>query len=233
MLIIVIIGGYFAYSYLSNQTPNNTPTTLSAEQIRDQALTYIAANHTQILTLMPTSHWVGGRQNTGGVGSETYQYTNGNWTMDITYPVVPNPTYTVTANYTAGGGFNWVGTCINGVITQTSSNLPDATTLTQEQVRDLTMMYLEAYHNQTTQYMHDLAWTGGMMDMGMMVGSSKYSYQSSGWNVTMQNPVVPNPTYTITARYMPMNMHSTNAVITWEGALQNGIIAETKYEYTP
>jgi len=233
VLIAVIAGGYLAYSYLSSQNqPSNTPTaSLSVEQIRDQAMVYIAANHTQTLPLMQTLHWSGGRQDTGVVGSETYQYTGADWEMMIQYPVVPNPTYTINVNYTAGGGFTWAGTCINGVIAQTSSTLADNTTLTQEQIRDLTLQYLNAYHNQTSQYMHDLSWTGGRMNMGMMVGSETYSYQSTGWNVTMQYPVVPNPIYTITAQYMPMGMHS--AIMTWDGTLQSGRIAETSYTYNP
>jgi hypothetical protein len=234
-LIIIIVGGYLAYTHYA--TPNNndnTPSTaLSVEQIRDQAMTYIAANHTQTMSLMPTAHWSGGKQDIGLLGSETYQYTADNWAMMLQYPVVQNPKYTITANYTAGGGFSWTGTCINGIVTQTSSTLPDATTLTQEQIRDLTMQYLNAYHNQTSQYMHGLTWTGGRMDMGMMVGSDKYSYQSSGWNITMQNPVVPNPTYTITAQYTPMNMQSGNPMMTWQGTIENGTIVETNYKYNP
>jgi hypothetical protein len=69
------------------------------------------------------------------------------------------------------------------------------------------------------------------MDMGMMVGSNKYSYMSIGWNVTMQNPVVPNPPYTITAVYSQANMNT--AMITWIGTLDNGIIKQTSYEYNP
>ena len=93
------------------------------------------------------------------------------------------------------------------------------------------MAYLKIYHNETTPYMNDMSWTGGRMDMGMMVGSDKYNYQTNGWNVTMQNPVVPNPIYTITAEYTPANMHS--AMMTWEGTLQNGTITQSSYKYNP
>lgn len=233
VLVIVIVGGYLGYSYLStnqNQNPN-TPTTVSVDQIRDQAMTYVAANHTQTVTLMPTAHWAGGRVDTGLLGSETYQYTNGNWAVNITYPVVPSPTYAITCNYTLGGGLTWTGTYQNGLLTENSCSVSANTTLTETQMRDLTLQYLMAYHNETTSYMHDMSWTGGRMDMGMMVGSDKYNYQSNGWNVTMQNPVVPNPIYTITAEYTPANMHS--AMMTWEGTLQNGTMTQSSYKYNP
>ena len=237
VLIIVIAGGYFAWSYLSTpaQNPNTPEAAPSVEQIRDQAMTYIAANHTQTMPLMQSFHWSGGKQDTGGLGSETYQYTGGSWIIKLQYPVVPNPDYTITANYSDGTCiFDWTGTYHNGVMTQTSSSDTGAQTmLTQEQIRDLTMQYLMAYHNQTTQYMHGLSWTGGHMNMGMMVGSETYSYQSSGWNVTMQYPVVPTPIYTITAEYTPMEMHSTDYMVTWQGTLQNGTITQTNYTYHP
>ncbi len=238
VLAIIIVGGYLACTYYSSPSQNptdNLPTTVSVDQIRDQAMVYIAANHTQTIPLMETISWTGGRQDAGLLGSEKYQYTSGNWTMMLQYPVVPNPIYTITANYTAGDGFSWMGTYQNGVLNQTSSTINAATAVTQEQIRDLTMQYLKAYHNQTTTYMQNLVWSGGRMDMGMMVGSDKYSYQSSGWNVTIQSPVVPNPTYTITAQCSDFSSegHMTGMVVSWKGTLQDGIIIETAYSYNP
>ncbi len=234
VLIVVIAGGVFAYTYL-NQTPSNDQNgdqtqTLSLDNIRDQAMTYIAANHTQSLPLMTSFHWTGSRDTSGVLGAETYQYTGNDWKVIVEYPVVPNPTYTVTAQYTAGGGFSWTGTCINGVIAETSCTLPLDTTITQEQVRDLTLQYLNAYHNQTQMYMHDLSWHGGRMNMGMMVGSETYNFQSTGWNVTMQYPVVPNPMYSIKADY---TLAGNAPVMMWEGILQNGTMTQTSYSYHP
>jgi hypothetical protein len=241
VLVIVIAGGYFACRYFSNQSqnPDQNPGDTepkpapSIEQIRDQAMTYIAANHTQTLPLMQTIHWSGGKQDTGGMlGSETYQYISGGWTIVLQYAVVLNPLYAITANYTANGEtLNWEGTYQNGVITETSNNADAQTALTQEQIRDLTLQYLAAYHNQTQQYMHDFSWSGGRVDQGMMVGSDIYSYQSGSWNVTMQYPVVPNPTYNLTAQYTSADTHLD--IISWQGTLQNGTMTKTSYQYQP
>ena len=95
------------------------------------------------------------------------------------------------------------------------------------------MQYLTAYHNQTVPYMHGLSWTGGRMTPMGMMGSETYIYQSSGWNVTMQYPVVPNTVYTIMAQYTPMNVYSGAVLITWRGTLQNGTITETAYNFNP
>jgi hypothetical protein len=240
VLIIVITGGYLACIYLPSQNgnsgnPNNEQQTIlsTVEQIRGGALLYLAANHTQALQLMGEFSWSGGKQETGGLGAETYVYTNDSWSVVIDYPVVPNPLYTITVDYSSHDvSVNWMGTFQNQTFTETSSsiNAPDVY-ITQEQMRDLTMMYLRIYHNGTSAYMHGMSWTGGREDMGMIVGSDKYNYQSNGWNFTMQNPVVPNPPYTITVVYMPSNMQS--AMMTWEGTLQNGTITQTSYKYNP
>lgn len=232
VLIVVITGGVLGYTYLQGQTqttPSNpAQTTNEIENIRDQAMTYVAANHTQAFSIMPTGHWTGGRVDTGLLGAETYQFTNGNWQVDIHYPIVLSPIYTI--NCTAGG-LSWSGTYQAGVINETACNIATDTTLTEEQMRDLTLMYLQGTHNETSTYMHDMNWQGGQMDMHGMVGSNKYNYQASGWNVTIQNPVVLHPIYTVTAVYTQSNMN--NAMMTWVGTINNGTVTQTSYEYNP
>jgi hypothetical protein len=233
VLIVVLTGGYLGYTYLQgqNQTPSNpAQTTNEIENIRDQALTYLAANHTQTMPLMPTGHWSGGRVDTGLLGAETYQFTTGEWEVNIHYPVVLNPIYSIVCNYTSAN-LTWTGTYQDNILTENSCAVEANTSIAEPGIRDLTLMYIQAYHNETSTYMHDLSWTGGQMDMGMMVGSNKYNYQASGWNVTTQNPVVPNPIYTITAVYTPSSAH--NAMMTWIGTLDNGTITQTSYEYNP
>ena len=95
--------------------------------------------------------------------------------------------------------------------------------LTQAQVRDAVMAHVKSKYAETTPYMQSFTWTGGKVDTGLL-GSDKYTYLSSGWNVTMQYPVVPNPTYTITANYA-----LDNVAITWAGTWQNGTFTDTNY----
>ncbi|MCL5878145.1 MAG: hypothetical protein M1540_10085 [Candidatus Bathyarchaeota archaeon] len=242
VLIVVITGGILAYSYLptQNPTPNligetNTPpkALLTVDEIRDGAMVYLAANHTGIVSTMNDLSWSGGKQDTGLLGAETYVYTSGSWSCVIDYPVVSNPVYSLAVDYSKDGVVvSWMGSYQNGAFSETSATVTGVdSTLTEEGIRDLTMMFLKVYHNNTSTYMHGMSWTGGQMDMGMMVGSNKYNYQSNGWNVTIQNPVVPNPPYTITAIYMPSNMQT--AMMTWEGTLDNGIMTQNSYAYNP
>ena len=125
------------------------------------------------------------------------------------------------------------GASISPQVSPTASSSSEFTT--QEQIRDSIMNYIRNQHNQTASYMQDLMWSGGMMSTGMMVGSSKYSYQSNGWNVTMQYPITLNPIYTITANYTsPISeMFPPQNMIAWSGTWQNGIVTETNYSFNP
>jgi hypothetical protein len=197
-------------------------------------MVYLAANHTGTIMVMDNLPWTGGRQDTGLVGAENYVYTSGSWSCVIDYPVVPDPVYTVTLDYSKFDvAVRWIGSYQNGVFCEANATTNGIVSdLSENGIRDLTMMYLKVYHNNASPYLQGmLSWTGGQMDMGMMVGSIKYNYQSSGWNVTIQNPVVPNPPYTITAVYMPSGMQ--HAMITWEGILDNGVMTQNSYAYNP
>jgi hypothetical protein len=70
--------------------------------------------------------WTGGRVTPPKLlGAETYMYYSQGWNVTITYPVVPNPIYKVTADYSALGisipyRIIWKGTWQNEVIKETS-----------------------------------------------------------------------------------------------------------------
>ncbi|MDD3791642.1 MAG: hypothetical protein PHY74_00755 [Candidatus Bathyarchaeota archaeon] len=239
VLIIVLVGSYLSWNYLANQTPddgNGEPVAFSIEQIRDGAMLYLGANHTETFQLMDDLTWSGGRQETGGLGAETYVYLSGSWSVVIDYPVVLNPLYTITIDYASEGlSVNWVGTYQNTTFTENSYTISPETTasLTQEQIRDLTMNYLKIYHNETSTYIQNIVWTGGRVTPEGLTGSETYNYQGSGWNVTIQYPVVLNPTYTLTANYTPVDAHSTEPIIEWSGTLSNGVIVETEFRFNP
>ncbi len=126
------------------------------------------------------------------------------------------------------------------MLTETNSVL-DVThfvAFTQEQVRALSVSYIKDKPPSTAQYMNSLMWTGGRMDIGMMLGSDIYSYQSSGWNQMLQYPVVPNPIYRITVQYEPLQSYfaqtsSARAIVLWQGPMHNGTIHQTAYNFNP
>ena len=207
-------------------------------EIRDAAMAYIVANHTEAAHLLVNLIWTGGHVNEGVVGSVLYQYNSTGWTVDIRNPVVPNPIYTITANYSSGAStISWTGTLENRAITETSYT---ATNLTaqlseQEQVRESVMAYLKAYRSESAQFIENLFWNGGQTTPGGIVGSETYRYESKSgmyiysWTLEIKYPVVLNPIYTISANYTGI---MTN-IVAWQGTWQAGVITETSYSYTP
>lgn len=124
--LVVIIGSgawiYAQYGNPANPTPTPTPEPTAPQVlVRDSAIAYIQANHTDAAQYLTDLNWSGGRATPEGlVGAETYIYTSGNWNLTIQYPVIPNPIYTINATYTSTDiSIIWHGTSENGIITET------------------------------------------------------------------------------------------------------------------
>jgi hypothetical protein len=229
------------------------------EQARNDVMSYIKVAHSQTAQYMQSFNWTGGKVNTTLLGSETYKYTSGGWTVTEQYPVVPNPVYTVNVTYatsaTATPIVMWTGTWQNGTVkensftfnsttptptpTPTPSSAPSPTSaptsapspspLMQEQARNDVMNYIKTAHNQTASYMQNLSWTGGRVNTSL-VGSETYTYQSGGWNLTEQYPVVPNPIFTVNVTYLTAG--ASTPLISWRGTWQNGTVTETSFSTT-
>jgi hypothetical protein len=97
----------------------------------------------------------------------------------------------------------------------------------QETVRDATMTYIAANHEDMASMTVDLTWAGGLQETGL-VGSTTYIYTAGNWNVTITNPVVMDPVYTISAVYTDT---ANDVTIEWMGTYENQAITETSFEY--
>jgi hypothetical protein len=126
IVVVAIVGGVSWVLISSNAAPE-----LSVqEQVRDDAMTFIKTSHTQTAQFMNNLAWTGGRTTPQGIlGAETYRYLSQGWNVAITYPVVPNPIYTITADYSATSANSNAsipyramrqGNWENGTITETS-----------------------------------------------------------------------------------------------------------------
>jgi hypothetical protein len=107
--------------------PNYFPgiTASQQEQVRDAAMNYLRNNHAETAQFMQDLNWTGGRIVTGVIGAEEYFFLSGGWNLTISYPVVPNPLFTITADFkTRGAGIPfrviWKGTWQDAIITETS-----------------------------------------------------------------------------------------------------------------
>ena len=109
---------------LSAQIAKNLTSELSfQEKIRDSVMDYIQFNHPETQAFMQNLDWTGGRITAPYLlGAENYSYTCAGWKFTMTYPVVPDPIYTITADYSATGVSipyriiwqgSWQNWCIN------------------------------------------------------------------------------------------------------------------------
>jgi len=157
--------------------------------------------------------------------------------MQATQPTpqpTPSPTPTTTPTQTPNPSSSPTPTSPESTPTPSppAPNSPTASpTLTeQETIRNSVMNYIKTNHSETSQFVNNLAWTGGRATPDNVVGAETYIYYSGGWNFTMTYPVVPQPVYKITADYKATDLSIPYRVI-WQGTWQNQIIKETDYVF--
>ncbi len=258
VIIIVLAIGAFGFSQLNNSasqstqspsqstspiatstvtssptpTPSPTPVPQTVEEIRNSAIYALNGSHREVAAIISDLTWSGGRVDAGLDGSETYAYTSETWNMTIQYPVVQDPTYTITANYTRGiMTITWVATYQSGAFAEVRYTTEYGTVATtEEQVRDAAINYIASKHSEISPYMPPFSWSGGLQDTGF-VGSALYKYQNEGWTITIQYPIVENPVYNVNATYFSPTSLST--IINWQGLWENGAVVENAYTFTP
>lgn len=104
-------------------TSETSPQTSSVlpEEVRDAAMTYVKTKHSRTAQFMTDLSWTGSRLDTEELGNETYVYYASSWTVTVRWPLVSNPTYSISASYNSEETFIiWQGTYQNGSIKETS-----------------------------------------------------------------------------------------------------------------
>jgi hypothetical protein len=93
----------------------------TTEDARDMALKFIQANH-PYASVKLFSEWVAvNLLPEGNKGATKIQYTNGEWTITVSAPVVWKPIYLIEAEYRGVNGFQWSGILpTGGEITETT-----------------------------------------------------------------------------------------------------------------
>jgi hypothetical protein len=84
---------------------------LSPEEARDLAVDYVLANYPELEGYEAPADWESLDLTPEGLlGYSTIQYTSGDWTVKVGYPVVWKPTYQVELTMGGEQGFTWAGT---------------------------------------------------------------------------------------------------------------------------
>ena len=127
----------------------------------------------------------------------------------------------------AGGYIACTTLPVNPSASPTPSATPEA--VAQEECRETVIMFIERNHNPTESLTQGITWSGGRQDNGGMLGSDKYIYTGNGWNVTIQSPVIVDPTYSVSATYTA----GDKVVVDWQGTYFHGEVNETSFTYNP
>ncbi|GAI73884.1 unnamed protein product [marine sediment metagenome] len=118
--IIVVVGLIAAFlipAFVITARQNNIVTDVPEGSAfgRETALQYILANHPELSGLgnpskIRTPWFEGTLTPEGWVGSNTVQYTKGEWTVTVSNAVIRDPVYSVEVEFTGDNAFQWKGT---------------------------------------------------------------------------------------------------------------------------
>ncbi len=123
MLLVFGTVGTIAWAIYSSRARSEIPP-LIQEQVRDSTMAYLRECHPEAAHFITEVSWSGGRVESGLLGAETYVYVGKGWNVTIRYPVVANPVYEVTAEYSAEDmsipySLIWHGNWTNGTVKET------------------------------------------------------------------------------------------------------------------
>ena len=122
LLIAGLVSSIFATCVLAARMPvpepdeTTTTTTHSDEkdwnwllgsEVRDLAVEYVLQEYDVLKGVEAPSSWDARDLTPGLIGQTNMEYTGGGWTVNVSSPVVPNPTHTVEISHSSG--FEWQG----------------------------------------------------------------------------------------------------------------------------
>lgn len=164
------------------ETPAPPETSAEVLAARDAALTYVREH----LDEAPAESlsWVQERLTLEGlVGTETYQYTAGDWVVTISYPfVAPEMVMykVMVTNQTIG--FQWEGRVdAQGRVTEGPEIILAALDVALAHISD---------HYSDQAPAPELAWAGGRTTPEGRVGAESFQYTAQDWVITVSYPVV-------------------------------------------
>jgi len=120
ILVVAVVAVVAALTLLSSATPPSGP-----DGARGAALAHLDAHHDFPFPVPGAWGWtVEDITPQGLLGYSTWCYTQGGWTVEASYPVVLEPTYSVTIDYVQPGigipyHLHWEGAVTGGVVSET------------------------------------------------------------------------------------------------------------------
>ncbi len=201
---------------------------LPPEIAKDLAIEYIVENYPELGTIKIPVVWdIEDLTRTGLLGASTLQFVGDGWTVNVTYPVVMKPVYTVSVRYSGDVGLTWEGTVgQDGNVEEISMSI-ELRILSQENARDIALAYLIENKEALMGLELPSSWTIKDLTPPDLVGYFSQQLKGGGWTVNISNPVVWKPTYEVEIEY------DGEAIIHWKGTVdQSANVEELEYSHT-
>jgi len=201
---------------------------LPPELAKDLAIEYILENHPELGTITLPEFWAFEILTPAGlIGASTHQFIGDGWTVNVTFPVVMKPVYTISIRYSGDVSFTWEGTVDQDGNTEESSISLKPQILSPEEARDIALVYLIENKETLGDLKVPSSWTVEELTPPDLVGYFSQQFTSEGWTVNVSNPVVWKPTYEIEIEY------KGDVSFRWEGTVdQGGNVEELEYSLT-
>jgi hypothetical protein len=198
---------------------------LPPEMAKDLAIEYILENYPELGTITVPVVWdIEDLTPTGLLGASKLQFVGDGWTVNVTYPVVMNPVYTISIRYSGDVGFTWEGTVgQDGNVEEISMSIKPRI-LSQENARDIALAYLIETKEALKELELQSSWTVKDLTPPDLLGYNSQQFEGGGWTVNVSNPVVWKPTYEVEIEY------DGEVIIHWKGTVdQSANVEELEY----
>ena len=175
---------------------------LPPELAKDLAVEYVLENYPELGAIPIPEVWIFFDLTPEGlVGASTLQFAGDGWIVNVSYPVVMRPVYTVSIRYSGEVSFTWEGTVDqSGNVEETSISLKPEI-LSPEDARDIAIAYLIGNKAALKDLRAPSSWTVKELTPPDLVGYFSQQFTDEGWTVNVSNPVVWKPTYRVEIEY--------------------------------
>jgi hypothetical protein len=173
---------------------------ITPEQVKNRVIQYILEKYNLTMTLPEV--WTFAILNPEGmVGTSTQQFIGGGWEVNISFPVVITPIYSISLRFEGETNFTWEGTVdqSSNVIELSTSLKPKITM--PEDARDIAIEYVINHYDTMKKLEIPPRWIAEEMTSPGIVGFSSRRYIYEEWDIKVSWPVVWKPTYEVEIEY--------------------------------
>ena len=197
---------------------------VTPDMFPDFAVQYILNNYVVDPETEVVSSWTEIDESGSLVGYTVIIYEAGNWVVKVEYPVVAEPIYKISVNYTGESSFSWIGSIDTQgeTITEfTDLEAKEQLLLLPGEAVEIAVTYVFSNYEELSDVEKPSRWIEEGVTPEELLGAQKTVFSSDEWTVTISYSVVWKPNYIVEISY------GTETVFEWMGTVhQDGTVTE-------